>query len=154
MARVTIGIDPGGTTGIAIFSDVELVECEAVMGGFDGFMEWWRSKRGADWAMIADALVVEDFIVEPDFVGRAYPSEIIGAIRALWSGELIVQPRSAKSTLFNQVFTGDKGEMERAAWLKERGLTFFTPHEMDAATHVLVERKRARDMEFWRRYWA
>lgn len=155
MADVTLGFDPGKTTGFAWFSGPGLVNTEAIPGGYDGFMEWWC--ENVDGVIdIADRIVIERYIPVEGFRGidQTYSLEIQGAIRALASVPVVLQPRSDKATLFNQAFTGDKGEQERSAWFRERGLAFSTPHEMDAATHVLVERKRARDLAFWRRYWA
>lgn len=152
---MTLGFDPGKTTGFAWFNDAELVMTEAIPGGYDGFMEWWR--ENVDGVIdFADRIVIERYIPVEGFRGidQTYSLEIQGAIRALASVPVTLQPRSDKATLFNQAFTGDKGERERAAWFRERGLNFLTPHEMDAATHVLVERKRARDVLFWRKYWA
>lgn len=149
MAKVTMGIDPGESTGIAFFYGSEFDSSETVTGGVDGFISWWHRMGISDKI---DEIVMEDFIVEPSFVGRAEPSEIIGVVRAMWTGKITIQKRSDKATMFRQVFSGSKGEMERKAWLAERGLHFTTGHEMDAATHVLVAKKR--DIKFWNKYWA
>ena len=98
-------------------------------------------------------VVYEDFIVEPSYVGRAWSSEVIGAIKTARSvSPVSAQLRSDKSTLFTQKHTGDKGETERFAWLRERGFS-GTPHELDAITHALVYLKRQRNRAALKQYW-
>lgn len=156
MGKIYIGFDPGKATGYAAFQDAQLIESQVIYGGFEGFEEWWGANIDHGPISLADSIVVERYIPLEGFRGidQTYSLEIQGAIRALASAPVTLQQRSDKATLFNQVFDGDKGQQERFAWFRERGLHFYTPHEMDAATHVLVARKRARDMKFWRRYWA
>lgn len=153
---ITLGFDPGKSTGFAVFIGTELAETEAITGGFDGFMEWWEKNVDHGWISVADEIVMERYVPVEGFRGmdQTYSLEIQGAIRAMATVPVKLQTRSDKATLFNQNFTGDKGEMEREAWLLERGMGFATPHEMDAVTHIMVSKKRRRDMAFWRRYWA
>ena len=130
----------------------------SIGGGLDGFIDWWASD--GKWFLHTNCLsvVCERFVPEAGLGGadQAWSLEIQGVVRFLARQHgfpLALQLRSDKAALFGQEEVGDKGATERRAWLAERGLTFETDHAMDAATHVLVERKRARDMQFWRRYW-
>ena len=154
--RWRLGLDPGKETGWAAFHGVDLVESGSIPDGLEGFMEWVES----GWMSLAGlSMVCERFVPEAGLGGedQAWSLEIQGAVRLLSRQRgfgLTLQLRSDKATLFGQEQLGDKGETERREWLAERGLVFDTDHAMDAATHVLVERKRARDMLFWRRYWA
>lgn len=151
----TAGFDPGKSTGFALFNGAELIMSESIEGGFVGFRDWWHDH--ADWPLDqVDEFVVERYVPTEGFRGidQTYSLEIQGAIRMVTSANITLQLRSDKATLFKQVFDGDKGQREREAWFAERGMTFQTTHELDAATHVLVSKKRDRDREFWRRYWA
>ena len=144
-------IDPGVETGLALFRDHELIATKTVGGAVDGFLEWWKAepqKRGYD------RIVIENFIVQPDFVGQPHSSEIIGAVMALFDGSITRQPRSDKTTLFHQKYTGDRGQTERNAWIDARFPDLTTQHERDAVVHGLVRLKRDKNMEAWRLYWA
>lgn len=156
-----LGLDPGKKTGWAEFFDTDLQASGSIDGGLDGFMDWWQSESSyRGWAEAGRLRVVcERFVPEVGLGGadQAWSLEIQGVVRWLARAHgfgLTLQLRSDKAVLFGQEEVGDKGESERREWLVERGLVFDTNHAMDAATHVLVERKRARDMQFWTRYWA
>lgn len=148
-----LGVDPGETTGVALFKGSSLLFSDNISGGVEGFVEWWRDWRIQDKI---DHIVIENFVVEPSFTGIPVASEIIGAVKVLRNTlPITLQSRSDKATLFNQVKRGDAGEAERFAWLEDRGFVRIGKgHNLDAITHVLVERKRARDPEFWAKYWA
>lgn len=156
-ARWRLGLDPGKQTGWARFLDEEMMDSGSIGGGLEGFMDWWDT--GAGGPVGAGLHVIcERFVPEAGLGGedQAWSLEIQGAVRLLARQRgfgLTLQLRSDKATLFGQRQLGDKGEAERREWLAERGLVFDTDHAMDAATHVLVERKRARDLAFWERYW-
>lgn len=149
----TAGFDPGKETGFALFHGAELMMTESIEGGFVGFRDWWTGHIDYPLDQV-DEFVVERYVPVEGFRGmdQTHSLEIQGAIRMVAGAKITLQLRSDKSTLFNQVFEGDRGRQEREAWFKERGLSFATTHELDAATHVLVSQKRNR--EFWRRYWA
>lgn len=146
-----LSIDPGWSTGWAAFAvmgdEVRLERQGTIEGGVNG----WLAKAG-DMTHF-NTIVCEDFIVEPAYVGRAWSSEVIGALKAKIAFEnVILQSRSDKATLFTQKHTGDKGETERFAWLRERGFS-GTPHELDAITHALVYLKRQRNRAALKQYW-
>ena len=149
---IRLGLDPGGSTGAAWFSGATLIKSEAILGGFDGFKEWWHE---GDWPGTPGAIVMERYVPLEGFKGtdQTHSPQIEGAVKMVWERSLTLQQRSDKATLFRQHHVGRKGEIEREIWLASKGLHFETAHEMDAATHVLVERKRAKDMTFWKRYW-
>ena len=146
-----MGIDPGLSTGWAIFQGTSLIGSGSIEGGVMGFIEWWRE---GNLSSRVDEVVYERFI-PAGFKGltQAHSLQVEGALFALWNGPVVGQLRSSKATLIKQHDTGDKGERERKDWLASKGLHFETTHAMDAATHILVERKKARDMAFWKRYW-
>lgn len=146
-----MGIDPGLSTGWAIFQGTSLIGSGSIEGGVDGFIEWWRA---GNLSSRVDEVVYERFIPQ-GFKGltQTHSLQVEGALFALWQGPRIGQLRTDKATLIKQHDTGDKGERERRDWLASKGLHFETKHAMDAATHILVERKKARDMAFWKRYW-
>ena len=143
-------VDPGWSTGWAMFGvtdgKVELLTQGTVEGGLEG----WVQEVGL--YPIRGAVVCEAFIVEPSYVGRAWSSEVLGAVRLASRDEFVLQSRSDKATLFTQKHLGDKGETERFAWLRERGFD-GTPHELDAITHALVYLKRQRNRVALKQYW-
>ena len=123
----------------------------AIPDGVDGFIEWWRE---GNLSSRVDEVVYERFIPQ-GFKGltQTHSLQVEGALFALWQGPRVGQLRTDKATLIRQRFEDKRGETERRDWLASKGLHFETKHAMDAATHILVERKRARDMAFWKRYW-
>ena len=147
-----LGCDPGGTTGVAIFRGTTLIHSDAIGGSLEGFKEWWY--ESGHLAGVQE-VVSEQFIPSRGFRGldQTHSLLIEGAIQMAWDGPFTLQLPTQKATLIRQRETGDKGERERRDWLASKGLHFETKHAMDAATHILVERKRARDMAFWKRYW-
>jgi hypothetical protein len=146
-----MGLDPGLSTGWAIFQGTSIIDSGSIEGGVDGFIEWWRE---GNLSSRVDEVVYERFIPQ-GFKGltQTHSLQVEGALFALWQGPRVGQLRTDKATLIKQHDTGDKGERERKDWLASKGLHFETKHAMDAATHILVERKKARDMAFWKRYW-
>lgn len=140
MVRV-LALDPGESTGWALFKDEEMLQCGVISSGLNGYLSW------AALAMPAhDVLVVEEFIVEPDYVGRAYASEIVGAAVALSPARIVRQLRSMKATLVRGT------EADRLKWLKANGITGEI-HAMDAATHALCYLKRSGNRAALERYW-
>lgn len=137
-----LAIDPGGTTGWALFHGCDLIACGEIPGGRNGFKEWALASMPAH-----DALVAESFIVEPDFVGRADASEVIGVAYALSKAKVFrEQLRSAKATLVRG------SETHRFNWLRERGFDGST-HTLDAITHALLYLRAIGDADAVRRYW-
>ena len=94
-----LGIDPGGTTGIAIVSFAEGVapvvsHYEQVPDGLNGFIEWHKNNQHLSW----DIIVCENFTLRqsvkfPDLS----PVYIIGALEALeWPNKIIYQSPAQK----------------------------------------------------------
>lgn len=145
-----LGIDPGETTGIAYAIEEEIIWSKEVPNGLEGFIHWWKHDRWDD----PDEVIIENFVVEPDFVGVPVASEIIGALHVLYRGKIVRQQRSDKSSLYNQKKKGEAGEAERFEWLEQRGFSRIGKgHNLDAVTHVLIRLKRLRHMGAWKRYW-
>ena len=151
MSLLRLGLDPGKTTGYSWWSGTSMIDSGAILGGLEGFKEWWFE---SDWPGKPAQIVSEQFVPSRGFRGldQTYSLLIEGAVR-FSDYPVTLQLPSMKATLIKQHDTGDKGERERRDWLASKGLHFETKHAMDAATHVLVERKKARDMVFWKRYW-
>ena len=148
---IRAGFDPGKSTGVCLFRGTNLIYSDAILGGLEGFKEWWRESG----RMAGVSEVVCERYLPRGLKGEDQTHSLLieGAIQMAWDGPVTLQLPSMKATLIKQHDTGDKGERERRDWLASKGLHFETKHAMDAATHVLVERKKARDMAFWKRYW-
>lgn len=150
-----LGIDPGETTGWAVFKDEELDATGIITGGVEAFIEWANS---AIYFRSVAEIIIEDFDIDGTITGT-WSSEIIGAVRALRRPahqKLFVQKRAAKTELIGvRGLTGDQAEAKRFAWLKAHGFEDAGGgHNLDAVTHVLVRLKRGRDRAAYRRYWA
>lgn len=138
----TFGLDPGGTTGWSLFDREIKIDGGIITGGYSGFLRWARTDMPQH-----DRIVVEEFVVQPDFVGRAEASEILGAAFALSPAEeQYRQLRSLKATLVKGT------ESERVAWLRAHGFEGMI-HELDADTHILILLKRLGDKAAFHRYW-
>ena len=137
-----LGIDPGDSTGWALFEDEKRIDGGVIINGRDGFIEWAKAEMPQH-----DVLVVEDFVVQPSFVGTPTAAEVLGAAWALSDApRKVKQLRALKAT----VIAGT--EAERNAWLRSHGFDFII-HEMDATVHVLVYLKRiGHKPAFWL-YW-
>ena len=136
-----LALDPGGTTGWALFNNENLFSAGVIRNGLDGFRAWTALAMPTH-----THLVVEDFVVEPGFVGRPEASEIIGAAFALSPAKKYRQLRSQKATLINGT------EAERFTWLRERGFGGMT-HELDAVTHALLFLRRMNHVPTIKKYW-
>ena len=138
----TLGLDPGESTGWSLFDGEIRIDGGVIAGGLLGFIEWAKTEMPQH-----DVLVVEAFVVEPDFVGTPTAAEILGVAFALSDAEKKVrQLRSQKATVIRGT------EAERNAWLRSHGFDFII-HEMDATVHVLVYLKRIGDKAAFWRYW-
>jgi len=141
-----LNADPGNTTGWAYFVDGELVDQGIIDNGVEGAIEWVMSGRMPEH----DLLVLESFIVEPDFVGRAFASEVIGVLmlasRQSGAQHQVFQSRAQKRVVVN----GD--ETYRFNWLRDRGFT-GTSHELDAISHGLLRLRLQGNKEIVKRYW-
>lgn len=149
-----LGIDPGETTGWAVFKDEELDATGIIVNGVNGFIEWTRTDI---YFRSVSEIIIENFEIDGTITGT-WSSEIIGAVRALrepWQ-KLFVQQRAAKTELIGvRGLTGDRAQARRFAWLASHGFEDVGGgHNLDAVTHVLVRLKRARDRAAYRRYWA
>lgn len=139
----TLGLDPGESTGWALFHGEIYIRGGVITGGLDGFVEWARTEMPAH-----DVLVVEAFVVQPSFVGTAYAAEVLGAAWALSQAPVKrKQLRSQKAALVRG------SETERFNWLRERGFEGVS-HTLDAITHVLLYLKATGNKAAYLRYWA
>jgi len=138
-------MDPGENTGWAYFEDADLVAQGTIPNAADGVVETLRPRLLPAY----DRLVLEAFIVQPDFVGRAHASEVIGVMirdayenRAPYSFQL----RSQKAVVTRGT------EAERFAWLRSHGFS-GSSHELDAITHGLLRLRLEKHKPTVMRYW-
>ena len=144
--------DPGWNTGAVVFQGARMVYSDTIIGGVKAFKEWWLESGRMNGVK---EIVSEKFVPEVGLGGKdqAFSLLVEGAMIMAWDGPIVFKQRDQKSRLFRQHHAGDKGQAERREWLAARGLKFETDHAMDAATHLLVTRRDAKDMDFWHRYW-
>lgn len=140
-----LAMDPGEATGWAYFVDGELDSQGTIYNAADGVSEALDNRLIPGYTR----LVLEAFIVQPDFVGRAHASEVIGVMirdahdnRAPYSFQL----RSQKAVVTRGT------EAERFAWLRSHGFS-GSSHELDAITHGLLrlrlEKHKPTVMKYW-----
>lgn len=123
-----LGMDPGGTTGVALLRykpDVlpELVYLHQIPGGREGFYDYFVGSSIGENLVIASELWVEK---QKKGVNRE-PMYIEGVQYAFWHGEGIVYQEPSQKSLIPDEY------------LKEQNL--WTPgkrHQMDALIHALV----------------
>lgn len=135
-----IALDPGQTTGFAVFvNDGEYVGSGTIGDSIWGFINDWRSVITASWR--PDVVVSERYL--PDGSVRGEDGVHSPRIEGYLIGQsqerhfdLIWQSRSDKASLI-------KGsEKTRNAWIDERFPGVTTQHARDAITHFVVYAKR------------
>jgi hypothetical protein len=143
-----LALDPGGTTGVAIFdyehdSAPVMVMNDQIPGSLDGFIEWYLDRKPKyDW----DHVVCEDFTLRlnvkfPDLS----PVYIIGALNAIeWdvADNLTMQQPSMKSLC-------DDSRLKKMA--------LHTPgfgHANDAVRHAIIYLRNKKHMPTLRLGWA
>lgn len=144
-SRRILGADPGGTTGLALFVGPDLEWTGEAPNAMEGMIEFIRSGELPDF----DAIVLESFIVEPDFVGRAHASEVIGVLVAharSIGAEVWFQSRSQKALVKRGT------EAERFRWLRSMGYV-GSSHVLDAITHALLRLRREKNRDVVQRHW-
>lgn len=143
-----LGIDPGLSTGWALFAYTEklpatLVDSGQVKGGVEGFIDWWPTLVN-DYRV--DELVAERFIIDGTVTGSWAP-QIEGALKVLAAGKPITwQTRGDKAALLPT-------EPARRQWFRNAGIRFDSDHSLDAATHCMVLLKRRRHLPTLSAYW-
>lgn len=152
-----LGLDPGYTTGWAMFVDEEMVGTGVVVGGVEGFRHWVEGAEGREALYEADVVVIEDFDIDGTKTG-SWSSEIIGAVKFVVGKRvrLFIQKRSQKTGLVGvDGLTGEQAEVKRFAWLKAHGFeNVGGGHNLDAITHIIVWGKTHMRTEFYRRYFS
>lgn len=134
-----IGVDPGGTTGYAIYSrETKTVQAhEADPHTFRTWLGHWMTAGRAARTLWA----VERYIIRPDTLRktRQYdPLELIGAVKlvvALAGGRLEMQAASSAKSMVTDT--------------RLRGLGLWVPgkdHARDALRHLVLRRVIERDM--------
>lgn len=83
--KIMLGVDPGGTTGLALFEysddDYELLWKKQVPNGLQGFLDWHYDEGDL---LALDTIVCESFTLRAGIYPDLTPTYIIGAIEALW----------------------------------------------------------------------
>jgi hypothetical protein len=141
-----LSLDPGGTTGYAIFEYEEdsvavVLEAGHVPGGLKGFIKWYGNQVNTRW----DKVVCESFTLRtgvkfPDLS----PVYIIGALEAFeeaWDSEVVYQPPTSKPLCNDDV-------------LKKLGI--YLPgkgHANDALRHGIIYLRNKRHLPTIRRAW-
>jgi hypothetical protein len=133
-AERTLALDPGGTTGWAVFDFDDTRPLEHVThgmqaGGLAGFVEHfplmvdvWRPTR-----VVFETFVLDGRTAFPDLT----PLQIEGALAALWRGPLVGQRNTFKR------FAPDGLLKAHGLWWPGKG------HDRDAARHAIAERVTA-----------
>jgi hypothetical protein len=124
-----LSLDPGGTTGVALFEvteeDAELIWVKQIEGGLQGFLNFhWDVLED----MKIDRIIAESFTLREGIYGADLsPVYIIGALEALYpTTEIVYQEPKLKPLVDN----------ER---LKKMGLYLPSkPHGMDAVRHGII----------------
>ena len=140
-----LGVDPGGTTGLALIefdatSEPKLLWVHQVPDGLKGFLHWHDS-TDAKW----DFVVCESFTVRPGVHGvDITPSYIIGAIEALEAkvSKIYYQPPSQKPLCDDSV-------------LKKIGM--YSPgmgHANDATRHGIIYLRNVRHLPTLKKGWS
>lgn len=140
-----LAVDPGETTGWAYFVDGELDSQGTIDNAASGVSEALMERLLPGYTQ----LVLESFIVEPDFVGRAHASEVIGVMihdATMSLAPYAFQSRGQKATVIRGT------ETERFNWLRGHGFE-GTSHELDAISHGLLRLRLMGHKDTVRRYW-
>lgn len=132
-----LSLDPGGTTGVALFEvtedEVELIWVKQIQGSLRGFLDFhWDVLEG----MNLDMIVCESFTLREGIFGADLsPVYIMGALEALYpTTKLVYQEPKLKPLCDN-----DR--------LKKMGLyTPGKPHGMDAVRHGIIYLRNNRHM--------
>lgn len=126
--RYVIGLDPGGTTGVAALryteeTAPELIYLHQIEDGMEGYTEWFDGSNPDDHVtMVSEKFDLREGVYGADLT----PIYIEGVQYAHWRDEIVYQQPSQKSLIPDD-------------WLKEQNL--WTPgkrHQMDALIHALV----------------
>jgi len=139
-------LDPGGTTGYAIFEyseDGEAVVKTAgqIPDGLEGFIEWYMEQVVSSW----DVVVCESFTLRtgvkfPDLS----PVYIIGALQAMeaaWDKKPIYQPPTSKPLCNDDVLK------RLGIYIPGRG------HANDALRHGIIYLRNKRHLPTLRKAW-
>lgn len=161
-----LSIDPGQSTGIALgyydsITPYRLEQRWNVLGGVDGFIEWWWENQGGE---IANELVVEQFHLDPtnQFSADLTPVAIEGALAALnWDDGIQItwQGRDMKGNMIGypaSARTKTQRQRVRFDFLDRFGLFAKGAHNddsQDAITHALVYLKRRKHMPTMLAFW-
>lgn len=128
-----LGIDPGGTTGLARLwlpddAPADVVSMQEVAGGVEGFIEWLESRGwGLNSRTVCESFVLDGRTPKPDLNAV----EIIGILKyVVASGKLVFQTNTqGKHLMTNEV-------LKRAGYYPKRG-EVKGGHSTDALRHAL-----------------
>jgi len=139
-----LGIDPGGTTGLALIefeatTEPRMISVQHIPNGLAGFLDW-QLKVERVW----DFIVCENFTVRPGVHGvDITPAYIIGAIEAL----------EGKHVKINYQTPSQKPLCDDAA-LKRLGVhSTGMGHANDAARHAIIYLRNVRHIPTLKKGW-
>lgn len=126
--KYVLGMDPGGTTGIAMlrYTDTtqpELIYLHQQENGLEGFYNFFNGTNpNPDVTIVSESFTIREGVHGADVT----PLRIEGAQYVYWGNDVVYQEPAMKSLI-------------KESWLKEQNL--WTPgkrHQMDALIHALV----------------
>lgn len=137
-----LGLDPGGTTGFAVF-DVQpgepfkLLEHGQISNGSYGFARWWDERPDLHGARVVSETFEDDHRTEDPDITPLRIEGILDYVARDWIG----QPNYCKASAPDE-------------FMKRYGLWFKgQPHATDAARHVVHWAKSKRHVPTLRAWW-
>lgn len=139
-------LDPGGTTGYAIFEwgeDSEFVIKSAgqIPDGLAGFIKWYGEKHFGDWQfVVCESFTLRTGVKFPDLS----PVYIIGALEAYedaWNQKVVYQPPTSKPLCNDDILK------RLGIYIPGRG------HANDALRHGIIYLRNNRHMPTLRKAW-
>lgn len=131
-----LSLDPGGTTGYAVFEydeyDFEVIESGQIGGGLTGFIETWNKQL-----LPGDYVVCESFSLREGIYGADLsPVYIIGALEAFTKHERFIRVYYQEPKL--KPLCDD--ERLKKLGLHKKGM----PHRNDAVRHGIIHLRNAK----------
>jgi len=143
--KTMLGIDPGGTTGLALFdysdNEYELLWRKQIPNDLQGFLDWhWDEGEHLN----LDAIVCESFDLRAGIHADLSPVYIIGAIEALW-------PKALTNIIYQKPSQKHLCGDER---LKRMNLhTPGKPHANDAVRHGIIYMRNLKNNQVLKEGW-
>lgn len=143
--KTMLGIDPGGTTGLALFdymdNEYELMWKKQVPNSLQGFLDWhWDEGQ----LLNLDTIVCESFDLRAGIFPDLSPVYIIGAIEALW-------PKAVVELAYQKPSQKHLCDDDR---LKKMNLhSPGRPHANDAVRHGIIYMRNLKNQQVLKEGW-